>query len=224
MINDVDDAASAFRAANPVPAGAFEDAARSPQAAQTLERIMTTRPGWAARHHGHRWLRPAIVAAPLAGIAAAVAITLVLVTTGGGATTRIATAAYTVTKSPDGSVSVLFDPGRAFNDPTGLSRALSSQGVPNRVLFGRPSCPPGSEREGKTLPASRYVFSAGRTANSEVIHPNRMPRGSVVVIMVAAGPGVTFHGPGHATIPAGGYFVIGVNLTDHAPTCLTEHR
>ena len=217
MINDVDEAASAFRAANPVPPGAFEGASDSPQAAQTLQRIVQTRPGPTV---GHRWLRPVIVAAPLAGMAAAAAITVTLVTAGGG-TTRISTAAYTVTKSPGGAVSVVFNPARAFTDPGGLSRVLSRQGVPNRVLLGRTSCPPGSGDWGKSLPAARYVLSAGSGANSTVIHPNRMPRGSVVVITVVGGPGVIIHSPGHATVPPGGYFAIGVGLTDHPPTCIT---
>ncbi len=204
MLNDIDDTAAAFRAANPVPAPAFEDTVRGPEAAQTLQRIMATRPGWTVRH---RWLRPAIMAAPLAGLAAAAAITLVLVAGGSGATTRISTAAYTLTKSPDGTVSVVFNPIRGFTDPAGLSRALASQGVPNRVLVSRPSCPAGSTDEGKPLPAARYVFSAG-TGDSVVVHPNRMPPGSIVVIAVVYGPG-------------GPYSVSG-SLTNHPPTCVTS--
>jgi hypothetical protein len=204
MLSDIDDTTAAFRAVNPAPAPAFEDTARSPQAVQTLERIMATRPGWTARH---RWLRPAIVAAPLAGLAAAAAITLVLVAGGGGATTRISTAAYTLTKSPDGTVSVVFDPIRGFSDPRGLSRALASQGVPNRVLVSRPSCPPGSTNEGKSLPAARYVFSAG-TGDSVVVHPNQMPPGSMVVVEIVYGP-------------SGPYSIIG-SLSDHPPTCITS--
>jgi hypothetical protein len=205
MISEIDDAAAAFRAVNPVSAPAFEDAARDPQAAQTLTRITATRPGWAARH---RWLRPAIVAAPLTGIAAAV-IALVLVTTG-GTTTRIATASYTVTKTPDGTVSVVLNDMRAVTDPRGLSRTLASEGVPNRVLISRPSCPPGSTSYGpKPLPSARYVFSAGPGA-SVIVHPNKMPPGSVVVIAVTMGP----DGP---------YSIMG-SLTFHPPTCALDIR
>lgn len=203
MLNDIDDTTAALRAVNPVPAPAFEDTARGPRAAQTLEQIMATRPGWTARH---RWLRPAIMVAPLAGLAAAAAITVVLVAGGGGATTRISTAAYTLTKSPDGTVSVVFNPMRGITDPHGLSRALASQGVPNRVLVSRPNCPPGSTNEGKPLPAARYVFSTG-TADSVVVHPNRMPPGSIVVIEVVYGPG--------------GPYSISGSLSDHPPTCVT---
>jgi hypothetical protein len=134
---------------------------------------------------------------------------VVLVAGGGGSTTRISTAAYTLTRSPDGTVSVVFNPMRALTDPRGLSRALASQGVPNRVLVSRPTCPPGSTDEGKPLPAARYALSAG-PGDSVVVHPNRMPPGSIVVIAVVYGP----RGP----------YSISGGLTNHPPTCVTNIR
>ena len=217
MINNVDDAASAFRAADPVPAGAFEDTVRGPQASQTLQQIMTIRPGWAARR---RWLRPRFVAAPLAGIAAAAAIALVLLTGSGGPTTLISTAAYTAKAHPDGTVSLYFNPARAFTDPAGLSRALSSHGVRNRVLVSRRSCPPGSDEWGKEA-SVRGVLTNGPAAGSFVVHPGLMPHGVYLVIAVVASPGTVMHNPSHVTSPADGISAISVGLNYHPGTCFT---
>ena len=210
MISDTDDVAAAFRSANPVPAGAFEDAVRDPQALRTLRQILGTRPEWAARRF---WRRAAIFAAPLAAMAGAAAIVVALVAGAGPQASRIVTAAYTVTRSPDGTVSVVFNPGRALTDPVGLHRALAREGVPNRVLVGSPSCPPGSTGNGKPLPAARDVLSAGPDGDSVVVHPRLMPPGSVLVITVVHAP--------DSGAPGGSIYAIGSQLTDHPPTCVT---
>jgi hypothetical protein len=201
-----DDVTSAFRSANPVPLEAFEDAVRGSQGSQTLQQIMEIRPERVRRS----WLRPLTLAAPLAGLAAAAAIAVTTATGGGGQTQRIATAAYTVTSGSGGTVSLVID--KAITDPSGLSRALASQGVPNRVLISSPSCPPGSGGS-STLSAGRSVISTGPNSNgsSWTLHPHLMPAGSVLVVTVLRVQGTSI-------------WAVGVRLASQPPTCIQYHR
>jgi hypothetical protein len=211
MITSIEEASSAFRAANPVPPTAFEGAVRDPHAALTLRQIMEAQP---ERRAPHRWLRPVTLAAPLAAIIAAAVIAVVLATGNSGPVTRISTTAYTVT-SDSGTVSLTFNEGRAITDPAGLSQAMTSAGVPNRVLVGGWSCPPGTSVWGKEPSAARDVISAGPTGGSFTLHPRLMPRGSVIVIVVVHIPagyeGPRSQGPSDA---------VSLSLTSHAPTCI----
>jgi hypothetical protein len=155
-----------------------------------------------------------ILAAPLTAIIAAVAIAVVLATGNGGPVTRISTAAYTVT-SHSGTVSLTFNLNRAITDPAGLSQAMTRAGVPNRVLVGQSSCPPGSGVLGKTPSAARDVISAGPTGGSFTLHPRLMPPGSVVVVLVVRLSADDAHARSQ-----GPSYAVGLVLTSHAPTCI----
>lgn len=202
----VDNAGSAFRSANPIPREAFEGVVRSPQASQALQQITKIEPERTRR----LLLRPETLAAPLVGIAAAMAIAVVLAISGNSHVQRISTAAYTVTSGSNGTVSLVID--KAISDPSGLSRALASQGVPNQVLVSRSSCPLGSDG-GSSLSASREVISAGPSPNglSWTLHPYLMPAGSVLVVTVLRAPGSSV-------------YAVGVHLTSQPPTCIQYHQ
>jgi hypothetical protein len=210
MIDSIEEASSAFRAANPVPPTAFEDAVLGPDAARTLQQIVQVQP---ERRIRRRWLRPVTLAAPLTAIAAAV-LAVVLTTGNGGPVMRVSTAAYTVT-SHSGTVSLTFDLGRAITDPAGLSHAMARAGVPNRVLVGQWSCPPGTSAWGKEPSAARDVLSAGPSGGSFTLHPRLMPRGSVIVIVVVYLPAGVEGPPSQ-----GPTYAVGLSLTDHAPSCI----
>jgi hypothetical protein len=213
MITSIEEASSAFRAANPVPATAFEDAVRGPHAAQSLRQIMEVQPG---RRTRRPWLRPVTMAAPLTAIIAAAVIAVVLATGTGGPVTRVSTAAYTVT-SHSGTVSLTFNLGRALTDPAGLSQAMTRAGVPNRVLVAQSSCPPGAGVEGKEPSVAGGVISVGPTGGTFTLRPRLMPRGSVILIAVV-------HVPAGYEAPRsqGPYDVVSLSLTSHAPTCIAS--
>jgi hypothetical protein len=210
MITSIEEASTAFRAANPVPPTAFEDAVLDPHAARTLRQIVQVQP---ERRAPRRWLRPVTLAAPLTAIVAAAVIAVVLAIGNGGPVTRVSTAAYTVT-SHSGTVSLTFNLNQAITHPAALSKALTNAGVPNRVLVSQRSCPPGSGVWGKEPSVARGAITSGPTGGSYTLHPRLMPRGSVIAIVVD-------RFPDDARDP-GPIYSVALLFTTQAPTCIVS--
>lgn len=123
------EATAAFRAADPVAPGAYDDAATGPEATATLRRILATPVGKPRRP------RPRAITIGAAVTTAAAVATAVAVGTAGGtgpAPTKsyppVSNAAYSVRNNPDGSVTVTVH--NWFFNLADLTTELNKRGVP----------------------------------------------------------------------------------------------
>ncbi len=160
---------------------------------------------WPARHRS-RWLAGVVVT-----LAACAAIIVSLVLPNGrptahprGKAVTITTAAWTVHRAPNGTITVNV---KQLRDPAGLQRTLRAEGVPAYIRYipivqgepgssvtSYPVCsynPPAPD-----LPPSAFnkIFSFGPAPAeiegtiSFVIHPAAIPPGTAVFIQVNSGP------------------------------------
>ena len=141
----------------------------------------------------HRHYRPRtpgrvrMAGAGLAGAAAAAAVLAIAMShpgsgpgnrPGSGAPARAQLAAWTVTRQPDGAVSLTI---RDMRDPAGLQRRLRADGVPASVnTAGNQACqeyPPST-----TLQQVFQLHQGTGQATTIIIHPSSLPSGAGVEI------------------------------------------
>lgn len=135
-------------APNPVADTAYADAWRDPEGQAAFERIVATeRAATPTRRHGVRRLLPAGLAVALTAGAIGAAVAVVG-TSGDRDTVTHATrpAAWVVTKSADGTVTVAF---QDYRDPKGLETRLQAAGVRANVVTLDASCYPSSTGGGR---------------------------------------------------------------------------
>lgn len=189
------EATAAFRAADPVAPGAYDDAASGPEATATLRRILATPVG---EPRGPR-RRPIVIGAAVTTVAAVGAVIAVGTTGGTGPAPAPATsfppvsnAAFSVRNNPDGTVTATVHDW--FTNLDALTGELNKRGVPALApptVPGRHGCyykttgPRPTEAEAWT---ALHGGIAGFTDDTFRARPGKFPDGIYIYLQNFGGP------------------------------------
>jgi hypothetical protein len=175
------DTSTALRTADPA-AGIHPDPS-APEATRILAGVLAT-PRMTRRRS--RAPRRAIVGSALA-VCAALAV---FVGVGSNPASHLGQAAYSVTRSTDGTVHVVVR-WSALRDPAALQRALDRAGARVRIFVVRDGTTLCAHGTSGAYPQGAVEWHAPIDANTEngiVVHPDEFPAGATFVLVVELAP------------------------------------